>query len=220
MTLCDAPIRDNSPAYCALSIALAVISGIFVLQRFFFKMYAKIDLGVDDWLTLATLGLNIPITTIAILPLVSNGMGRDIWTLQSEQIYTFGKLFFLNGVLYFAEITLLKLALLFFYLRIFPHRRVRLVIWYTVAFNSVTGIMFVLVTAFLQCRPISSFWTLWDGMHAGKCLDRNALAWANATISIALDIWMLILPLSQLKKLQLSWKKKLGVSAMFSVGFL
>lgn len=51
-------------------------------------------------------------------------------------------------------------------------------------------------------------------------MDINALGWANAGISIALDIWMLALPMTQLVNLNLHWKKKLSVAAMFGVGAL
>jgi hypothetical protein len=56
--------------------------------------------------------------------------------------------------------------------------------------------------------------------HEGSCLNINAIAWANAIISILLDVWMLAIPLWQLKGLQLDWKKKLGVGMMFSVAAL
>jgi hypothetical protein len=48
----------------------------------------------------------------------------------------------------------------------------------------------------------------------------NALGWSNAAISIVLDAWMLGLPMSQVVKLKLHWKKKIGVAMMFVVGTL
>ena len=64
-------------------------------------------------------------------------------------------------------------------------------------------------------------WWRWDGEHKdGKCVDINALGWANAAISIALDAWMLVLPLWQVSLLKLAWKKKLSVALMFFVGTL
>ncbi|GKU15511.1 unnamed protein product, partial [Fusarium langsethiae] len=41
-----------------------------------------------------------------------------------------------------------------------------------------------------------------------------------ASINIALDIWILAIPLSQLKKMNLDWRKKIGVGIMFSVGII
>lgn len=51
-------------------------------------------------------------------------------------------------------------------------------------------------------------------------LNANAIGWANAAISVALDVWMLAVPLWNLKRLNLHWKKKVGVAAMFVVGTL
>jgi hypothetical protein len=79
--------------------------------------------------------------------------------------------------------------------------------------------LFVLLAIF-QCRPISYYWSGWDGEHQGTCLNVNGLAWSNAAISIVLDGWMLALPISQLFGLQLHWKKKIGVAMMFVVGTL
>lgn len=49
-------------------------------------------------------------------------------------------------------------------------------------------------------------------------MDINSIAWSNSGISIALDVWMLAIPLSQLKALNLDWRKKIGVGIMFCVG--
>jgi hypothetical protein len=73
--------------------------------------------------------------------------------------------------------------------------------------------------AIFQCSPVSLIWNGWDGTHAGKCMS-SPIAWSNAAISIALDLWMLALPLSQIVGLQLHWKKKFGVAMMFAVGLL
>jgi len=53
-----------------------------------------------------------------------------------------------------------------------------------------------------------------------RCLNINAVIWANAGISIALDIWILHLPIQELLHLKLHWKRKIGVSMMFGVGGL
>jgi hypothetical protein len=76
------------------------------------------------------------------------------------------------------------------------------------------------LVAIFQCNPINYFWLKWDGEHKGQCLNINPITWANAIISISLDIWMHAIPLWQLKRLKLGWKKKTGVAAMFFVGTL
>ncbi|RGP79401.1 integral membrane [Fusarium longipes] len=219
MTLCGAPIRNRQHEVLAMNNILGTVSGIFVLQRFATKLFFKLPLGLDDLFIGLSMIFAIPCITINSHGLIPNGMGRDIWTVEPDQITEFGKNFFIMAILYFILQTFLKLAMLFFYLRIFPTRGVRRTLWATVVFNCIYGLTFVFIAIF-QCRPISHFWTKWE--HAiedtGTCMDINAVTWSSASINIALDVWILSIPLSQLKKMNLDWRKKIGVGIMFSVG--
>ena len=163
--------------------------------------------------------MGVPNSVINVHGTTANGLGRDIWTLTPDQITAFGRFFFISEIDYFTEVSLLKLSLLFFYLRIFPGRAVRRLLWGTIVFDILFGVLFVLVSVF-QCHPVDFFWTKWDGQHKGSCLDINKVAWVNAGVSITLDLWMLAIPLYQLRNLKLHWKKKVGVGLMFGVGAL
>ncbi|KAF6809471.1 CFEM domain-containing protein [Colletotrichum musicola] len=218
-TTCGAPIRDRTGVYNTISITMGCLSGVFVVLRLVHKVFATMgDLGMDDWFILITLGSGIPGTVINTHGFATNGLGKDIWTVPFDKITNFGYWFFVMEPMYFAQVTLLKMSLLFFYMRIFSHNKLcKKLIWGTIAFNAVFGVTFIFVAIF-QCQPISFYWTKWDLEHTGTCLDINGIAWANAGISIVLDFWMLALPLSQVKGLNLHWKKKIGVAMMFVVG--
>lgn len=219
-TTCHAPIRDRTQLSTNVVIILGVITGVLVILRLGFKaLITQMGLAMDDWLILATTLSGVPSTYIGVHGTAANGLGRDVWTLPYNNINAFGEYFYVVEVLYFVQITLLKMSLLFFYLRIFPSNGIRNILWATVVFNAVYGIIFTFVAIF-QCTPISYFWTSWDGEHEGKCIDINSMGWAHAAISIALDLWMLGIPLSQLPGLNLHWKKKIGVAIMFCVGTL
>ncbi|KAL7939382.1 putative PTH11-type G-protein coupled receptor protein [Trichoderma chlorosporum] len=215
--VCDQPIRDKSRSYIALSNTFGVFSGVFVLQRLAYKLWAKLGLGPDDWMALATVILGIPSTTISAHGVTKPGLGRDIWTLQPAEITRFGLFFWIMESFYFAEVAMLKLSVLLFYIRIFPSPGVRRLLWGTFIFTTLYGIAFTLVAVF-QCTPVKFYWEKWDGLHKGKCLDNNSIAWTNAAISIAIDIWVLVIPLWQLRSLNLDWRRKLGVGVMFCLG--
>ncbi|KAI3573956.1 hypothetical protein IWW34DRAFT_884725 [Fusarium oxysporum f. sp. albedinis] len=217
MTACGAPVRNRTPSFVTENAILGVLSGLFVFQRFATKIFYKLPLGLDDWFILLTILVGIPCMAINSHGLAPNGMGKDIWTLAPDQITKFSMFFHTMATLYFALMTLLKLSLLFFYLRIFPTPVVRKALWGTVAFTCAFGLVYVFVAIF-QCQPISYFWTKWDGEHEGKCANINAVTWSNASINIALDFYILGIPLSQLRALNLDWRKKIGVGMMFSVG--
>ncbi|KAL5115252.1 hypothetical protein ACEQ8H_006844 [Pleosporales sp. CAS-2024a] len=215
---CGAPIRNRGAKYVALSNVMVSLAGAFVLIRFVFKLVvSKLELGLDDWAVLACLGTTIPSATVTVHGTVKHGLGQDIWTLSPHEITTMLKYFLVMACLYFTQVALLKLTLLFFYICVFPGRPAQRLLWGTVAFVVIWGALYVLLAIF-QCQPISFFWTRWDGLHEGHCLNINAITASNAGISIALDLWILAIPLWQLYGLKMHWKKKVGVAVMFAVG--
>lgn len=217
--MCDVPLRNRGGTYDTISITMAVISSSIVVSRLLFKLFVTTGLSPDDYVILFLVVVAAPSVVITHYGTTPNGLGRDIWTLAPQTITDFLFYFFLMAVLYFTQVTLVKLCLLLFYLRIFPGPTVRRLLWGTIIFTILFGVIFFFIAIF-QCSPISFFWEHWDGEHEGSCLNINAIAWANAAISIALDLWMLAIPLAQLKALNLHWKKKIGVGLMFGVGTL
>jgi hypothetical protein len=217
--MCGAPVRDKSVMSNVVSITLMSVAFVVVLIRLASKKLTSSELGLDDWAILSAIVVGIPSAVLNVVGLTANGLGRDIWTLTPEMITQFAMSFYIVSILYFAEVFILKLSLLFFYIRIFPGKGIRRLLWITVGFNVMFGIAFVLVAIF-QCTPVTYNWTNWTGLGGGKCVNINAVAWANAGISIGLDLWMLALPLSQLRDLKMHWKKKIGVAMMFCVGTL
>ncbi|KAF7543099.1 hypothetical protein G7Z17_g11017 [Cylindrodendrum hubeiense] len=215
---CDIAVRDKSPVFINVTIVLGVLSGFVTLLRLGSKVYiTKSDFGLDDLFVVLTLVVGIPSSAMNIHGTAAHGEGRDIWTLEPNDVTQFGFYFWILELLYFSQVSLLKMALLFFYLRIFPGPVPQKLLWGTVGFNAAYGVGFVFLAAF-QCTPVSYFWTNWDGEHKGTCLNTNSIGWANSSVSIALDVWMLAIPLWQLRSLKLHWKKKIGVAAMFLVG--
>ncbi|KAK5239971.1 hypothetical protein LTR40_014133, partial [Exophiala xenobiotica] len=71
-----------------------------------------------------------------------------------------------------------------------------------------------------QCTPIPFFWQGWAGETTGTCININLFSWIRAAVEIGLDIAVLSLPIPMLLKLDMSWRKKIQVIMMFSVGFV
>jgi hypothetical protein len=127
--------------------------------------------------------------------------------------------FYFSEIAYFIDIGVIKLAFLFFFLQIFPNKRFRMAVWVFVTLNIASIISFAFAAIFV-CSPVSYAWTAWDGLHKGKCVNNNSLAFVHAGFGIISDFITLSLPISQIMGLQLGTKKKIGVLLMFSVGAL
>lgn len=213
-------MRDRSGSYVTISNVLVSITGVIIAIRFAYKIFiAKLIPGMDDWFVLATLAAATPSAIITVNGTTAHGLGKDIWTLTPDQITRVLRNFYVMACLYYTQVALAKLSIITFYMRIFPQRDVKRILWGTFIFTVCWGIAFVTACIF-QCRPVSHFWNKWDGLHDGKCVSDTGITWSNAVISITLDLWMLAVPLWQLRGLHLHWKKKVGVALMFCIGTL
>jgi len=190
-----------------------------VIQRFSFKTITKAHLQYDDWLILLISIICTSYNLLDIFGLSSNGLGTDVWALSNPELLAFGRFCYILEILYCVNTALIKISLAVFYMRIFPGRVTRGILWATFIVVCIFGVTFTLLATF-QCSPIDYNWLGWWGVGDGICLDVNAIAWSNAGIGIALDVWMLGIPMWQLRTLNLTWRKKAGVGFMFCLGTL
>ncbi|KND87683.1 hypothetical protein TOPH_07651 [Tolypocladium ophioglossoides CBS 100239] len=203
-----------------MNISIGIITACLVVVRLAFKRFFSQHraLGADDWAILATLAIGIPCTIINKVGLTAHGMGKDVWTLQPAELTDFVLYFYIMEIFYLAEMSIIKLSLSLFYLYIFPGATTRHLLIGTAVFNVIFGFTLV-TTAIFQCTPVSYYWTQYvNPQSSGRCINLNHFAWTNAALAVALDAWMIAIPLSRIRKLDLHWKKKIGVTVMFLTG--
>ncbi|KAH8677926.1 hypothetical protein BX600DRAFT_479436 [Xylariales sp. PMI_506] len=127
-------------------------------------------------------------------------------------------IFFIDESFYLAVLALCKVAILCFYLRIFPQKDFRKLVYGTIGLISVSTTVLIFLQIF-QCTPINYNWEGWKGGFGSyKCLDVNSLSYAAAGISIGQDLLVLSLPLPLLIGLNTSWRRRAGIILMFSLG--
>lgn len=119
-------------------------------------------------------------------------------------------------LLYLLTIGLVKISLIFFYLRVFPKKSFRTTCYIVMAISAATTTSFIFAGIF-QCTPVNY---AWRKELKGTCTNYNIESWANAALNIVIDLTIVALPTPELTKLQLSLKKKIGMYAMFGVGSL
>lgn len=189
--------------------------------RIIFKKYFSYrrELRADDWTILVSVGVGLPCTIMNVEGFTKNGLGKDVWTLPPHTVSEFARYFYIQQILYLFLVSSVKLSLLFFYLSIFPGSRTRKVLWATAAFTVLFGLIFIIISIF-QCSPIRFYWMQYVEDINGKCTEINLLGWINGVVSVVIDVWMIGIPLSQIRKLELHWKKKIGAAIMFLTGTL
>jgi hypothetical protein len=194
-----------------------------VVLRLLFKQFfsAQRRLNSEDWTIMVAVPLGLPSVALTIFGLTAHGLGKDIWGLKAVEVMDFGRYFYVIQILYIMLLALVKLTLTFFYLNIFTGRIIHRLLWATAAVHIAGAFAFVVGIIF-QCTPISHQWEKYnysnDRSVPGSCIDINAAGWANGAISVVSDLWLLAIPLSQIHKLRLHWKKRLGAALMFMTG--
>ncbi|KAG5950734.1 hypothetical protein E4U53_004485 [Claviceps sorghi] len=218
--VCGRPVRSRSRQFDILNLTMGTITTLIVVARLLYKQFWSYQrkLSPDDWAVLFTDLLGVPCTVFNTAGLTAHGLGKDVWTIPPSTLTTFAKYFFVVEIFYLAETASVKLSFSLFYMSIFPGKTIRRLLMATSVLNVLYGVSFITAGIF-TCQPVTRFWTQWvEPDSVGHCGNINVLAWVHGAISIALDIWMIALPLSQVKGLEMHWKKKFGVVLMFLLG--
>ncbi|CAI7676271.1 unnamed protein product [Penicillium palitans] len=214
---CGVPIRDHTKIVSYAGVG----GGIVALIAFILRMLARLSccggiFGADDWTMILTMLFLIPLSALSVV-LANAGLGKDMWTLPFDNITHILYVYFWDELLYLSILPLTKISICCFYLRIFPDRKFRTATYVAIALNVSYWIAFILISVF-QCRPLPGAWHRWYEEENYKCNHINAQGWAAAVLNMVLDIVVMVLPLRQLYRLNLSVKRKAFVICMFSLG--
>ena len=80
--------------------------------------------------------------------------------------------------------------------------------------------LWYLINIFLNafvCVPRKKLWMPTVPEH---CMDWNAIDLISVIFNIVSDMFIFLLPISSVLNLQMAWKRKLGVSAIFATSAL
>ncbi|KAF7679597.1 hypothetical protein GT037_003345 [Alternaria burnsii] len=213
----NTPIRNKT----IQGTITTLVFGISALVAYVLRVVARLpwfggNWGLDDWVMTVAIILVVPLSICAYI-LNQIGLGQDMWYVSFENITKILEIFYYTELLYLVSVALTKIAILLFYLRIFPDQGLRRWIYVTIVICIMYIIAFGTATT-LQCIPIRIAWERWDGEHHGKCINLNADAWASAAVNIILDLIVITIPMRELSQLKMSRRRKFGIMLMFLGG--
>ncbi|KAI0101050.1 hypothetical protein GGR51DRAFT_563698 [Nemania sp. FL0031] len=181
-----------------LGIAVVTLCASVGTILFFVRLYSRLFCGLppklEDYLGLLAFLAYIA-STYAISAMIHDaGFFIHQWNLHIRDVvfFIYNAYTFLTAMMLFA-----KTAVLLEWIRIFVADRQRSTFFYAAC--SLIGIN--------------------AGIH-GKCIDRYVLDTFTAFINLAIDLGIFLLPQKIIWKLQMSKKRKIGVSVLFSVGLI
>lgn len=152
----------------------------------------------------------------------TNYVGYSKLGLPRVQHLTHTQYVFVFGVCYSFVLPFLKIAILVEWCRLLAPQglRSRTAFWWgcmvTVGIQVIAGVAIILALN-LQCIPHKA---IYDFTVPGKCVDLNKIQMASASVHLTCDVIMLLLPQPVIWTLKMTWRKRLGVSFVFSLGVL
>lgn len=125
------------------------------------------------------------------------------------------------GCCYSAVLPLIKTAILLDWCRIFVHFNcVHDPFWWgcmaIICLQCVWGAACIILLN-LQCRPHEAIWKFY---LPSTCYSLPDVMLTSASVQVASDIIMFLLPQRIIWSLRINWQKKIGVSIIFSAGIL
>ncbi|GAB1201138.1 hypothetical protein APSETT444_010525 [Aspergillus pseudonomiae] len=149
--------------------------------------------------------------------MIKYGFGKNIWDIPFADVTQFYKYFQGFAVMYKIQISLAKISVCLFLLRIFQSRMFRTLAYTLIGINASIGITWALVDG-LRCTPVHLAWDGWKNEDPGTCIDFIAAILGNCLVNIIVDAIMVLMPVYEVSKLQLPLYKKLSVGLMFVMG--
>ncbi|KAL6880958.1 hypothetical protein J3F83DRAFT_765251 [Trichoderma novae-zelandiae] len=195
------------------SILVATAVAIVGL-RLFARIVTGAKLWWDDYLILLSMPLGIGMLVIQGL-YAPMGVGRPASETQPNMVVIL-KLTIAYALIYTACITIVKLSILFFYLRVFPSSKLRIATHIVIGLVSLWGLGSVLMF-FFACRP---FEATWNPLAGGTCADRISTFLAVGAYNIISDIIILALPLRTMWTLNTRSQMKVALTVLFLTGLL
>ncbi|KAM0494399.1 hypothetical protein ACHAPB_008072 [Verticillium nonalfalfae] len=213
---CQRPDRSRKPDLL-VPLIIEIPAWFSVWLRLYSRYRTVHRFEADDWIMLVCVIMNTPFLILGHYIGISC-FGVDIWTVDADDLTQCLKLFYIDESFYVICLSLAKLSILCFFLRIFPNRVFRIITYSVMIFIGMSTTVFVFLQIF-QCSPIEYNWLGWKGTFGSfRCLNVNTLVYTAAGFSIAQDVIILVLPLPLLFGLNMSWRSKMGIMVMFSLG--
>ncbi|KAF7621160.1 integral membrane protein [Aspergillus flavus] len=214
---CNIKPRQGPPLIEGSTLAPLILATFFFTIRISAKSFnLGGGWGWDDLTIIISYVMGVAMFVLNIY-MIKYGFGKNIWDIPFDDITQFYKYFQGFAVMYKIQISLAKISVCLFLLRIFQSRMFRTLAYTLIGINASIGITWALVDG-LRCSPVHLAWDGWANEDPGTCIDFIDAILGNCLVNIIVDAIMVLMPVYEVSKLQLPLYKKLTVGLMFVMG--
>ncbi|RAL08801.1 uncharacterized protein BO97DRAFT_397357 [Aspergillus homomorphus CBS 101889] len=210
--------ENRHAAIFAVGIGFIAFDSIVIGLRIYARAFMLHALGTDDILMVIGAILNFALS-ITIMVGSKYGIGKHALAIPKSDTVPMLKCIWATRILYTLSMGTVKMSLLWFYLRLDPRKSMRWAVFFVMFFNVALSLA-SFIGALASCSHPSLFWT---NPTSSSCmpLEQQQLFYeVNGILNIVADILTYLLPVPMLYGLQLNWRKKGAILAIFGLGIL
>lgn len=154
-----------------------------------------------------------------IIPLagIATGVGLHTWDIKEEWKVINLKLTFAFRISFSIAAPLIKIAVMLFYMRLFPHSKWN--IWFCrcmIGFCAFAAIAFIFITTF-ACSPPSDYWNADKGGHR-NCHNESKILLSASCEKLVTEFLVFAWPIYYIWKLKLPKMTRIWLGVLFSIG--
>ncbi|KAF2744067.1 hypothetical protein M011DRAFT_480145 [Sporormia fimetaria CBS 119925] len=199
----------------SLDIAFLVLAWISFVVRLYARSLTRVRLDASDYTCFAGLLLSIGLTVI-LWAVYSHGWGLDIRYFTPEYQIFAGKLFVAIVIIWNTAVTMVRVSMLLFYIRIFSVSKLKPAFWITLGLN-IAACLAICIAALTICRPFEQAYNPRPGGHCGNIV---ALQDFTGYWNLFADAAIVALPMPILWSLKMNTRRKIGLSIILGMGVI
>ncbi|RDW81274.1 uncharacterized protein DSM5745_04831 [Aspergillus mulundensis] len=210
--------ENRHAAIFGVGIGFIVFDSIVIGLRIYARAFMLRAVGTDDILMIVGAILNFGLS-VTIMIGSKYGIGKHALAISESDTVPMLKCIWVTRLLYTLSMGLVKMSLLWFYLRLDPRKFMRWAVFFVMFINAGLSLA-SFIGALAGCSPPSLFWT--DPTSSG-CMPmgpQQRFYEVNGVLNIVTDILTYLLPVPMLYGLQLTWRKKGAILGIFGLGIL
>ncbi|EMD68417.1 hypothetical protein COCSADRAFT_80211 [Bipolaris sorokiniana ND90Pr] len=215
------PLSNKKGTIFGITLTFLAVAWFAVLFRLWVRIRIVKEFGWDDGFVLLAQCLNTAATIIVCIS-VRYGLGRHMLYLGFDNVATYLRMYYIELAIYISNGAIIKVALLFQYLRIFKAGRMRWICIGLLIAVILWGIAFSF-TAWFPCFPVRGYW---DRTIPAKCygfgfgnLDEFVMTYkAQSATNMMFDIAIFVAPMILFRTPNLRRKNLIAMAGVFSFG--
>ncbi|KAI1431262.1 integral membrane protein [Xylaria sp. CBS 124048] len=199
------------------TIVFTALDVLFIILRFWAARIIRRPLYLDDWFILISLASVVALDGAVVWAIFYGKIGHFESDLSVTELQVALQTIPAAYVTWTTGTAAFKMSVLFLYRRVFTINLIKILsaVLMFVTFGYWVSFMVVFLTT---CTPDIS--QLWNPRPDGFCRDLNIGQLGSVSTNLAIDVFVIILPMPFLWNLQMRLRNKIVVTLIFSLGFI